>query len=95
MQPNFNQTNKMKKILTLLTAVGFTGLVACGPSAEEQKAMEDALKKAADSAANALLQQASESATQPTTDSTATAPATSPAHGEEGHVCDANCTAGK
>ena len=53
----------MKKVLALLTAFVFVGLVACGPSAEEKKAMEEQLQMAADSAANALLQQASEAAT--------------------------------
>ncbi len=52
----------MKKVFALLTAFVFVGLVACGPSAEEKKAMEAQLQMAADSAANALLQQASEAA---------------------------------
>lgn len=60
----------MKKVFALLTAFVFVGLVACGPSAEEKKAQEEATQRSADSAANALLQQASESAT-PATDSTA------------------------
>ncbi len=53
----------MKKVLALLTAFVFVGLVACGPSAEEKKALEEQLQRAADSAANALLQQASDAAT--------------------------------
>ena len=64
------QTNKMKKVLAIVTGVVFVGLVACGPSAEEQKKMADQLQAAADSAANALLQQASDAATAPS-DSTA------------------------
>ncbi|TAL61819.1 MAG: hypothetical protein EPN85_03930 [Bacteroidetes bacterium] len=52
----------MKKILALLTAFVFVGLVACGPSAEEKKALEEAAQRAADSVANALLQQAAEAA---------------------------------
>lgn len=55
----------MKKLLAIVTGVVFVSLIACGPSAEEQKKMEEALKAAADSAANALLQQASEAATAP------------------------------
>jgi len=58
-----NQTNKMKKVFALLTAFVFVGLVACGPSAEDAKKMEEAMQAAADSAANALLQQASDAAT--------------------------------
>lgn len=53
----------MKKVLALLTAFVFVGLVACGPSAAEKKAMDEQMQKAADSAANALLQQASTAAT--------------------------------
>lgn len=53
----------MKKVFALLTAFVFVGLVACGPSAEEKKAMDDAFQATADSANNALLQQASEAAT--------------------------------
>lgn len=42
MLPNFkSQTNKMKKLLTLV-AVATLGLVACGPSAEEKAAAEKA-----------------------------------------------------
>ena len=52
----------MKKVLAIVTGVVFVSLVACGPSAEEAKKMEDAMKAAADSAANALLQQASDAA---------------------------------
>ena len=52
----------MKKVLTILAAFAVAMLVACGPSAEEQKKMEEALQKAADSAANALLEQASTAA---------------------------------
>lgn len=69
----------MKKVLSIVTGCLFLGLVACGPSAEDQKKMEEALQKAADSAANALLQQASDAATMPAADSTA-APADSTAH---------------
>lgn len=58
----------MKKVLALLTAFAFVGLVACGPSAEEKRAMEEQLQMSADSAANALLQQASEAATPAVTD---------------------------
>jgi ABC-type enterochelin transport system substrate-binding protein len=65
----------MKKVLAIVTGVVFVSLVACGPSAEEQKKMEDALKAAADSAANALLQQASDAATAPA-DTTAHADST-------------------
>ena len=68
----------MKKVLAILTAFVFVGLVACGPSAEDAKKMEEALQKAADSAANALLQQASDAATMPA-DSSA-APADTTAH---------------
>ena len=57
-----NQTKQMKKVLAIVTGVVFVGLVACGPSAEDQKKMEEQLKAAADSAANALLQQASDAA---------------------------------
>ena len=54
----------MKKVLLIVTAFAFVGLVSsCGPSAADQKKMEEALQKAADSAANALLQQASTAAT--------------------------------
>lgn len=53
----------MKKVLAIVTAFAFVGLVACGPSAADQKKMEEALQQAADSAANALLQQASTAAT--------------------------------
>lgn len=66
----------MKKVFALLTAFVFVGLVACGPSAEEKKAQEEAAQRAADSVANSLLKQASESATP--ADSTA-APADSAA----------------
>ena len=52
----------MKKVLAFVTAFAFVGLVACGPSAEDQKKMEEALQKAADSAANALLNAASTAA---------------------------------
>ena len=52
----------MKKVLAIVTAFAFVGLVSCGPSAEDQKKMEEALQQAADSAANALLQQASTAA---------------------------------
>lgn len=80
----------MKKVFTILTGIAVAGLVSCGPSAEEQKAMEDAAKKTADSIANELLNQASTPPAEPA--SADTTPATNPAHGEEGHVCDANCT---
>ena len=63
----------MKKVFALLTAFVFVGLVACGPSAAEKKAMEDQMQKAADSAANALLQQASTAAAD-----TAAKPAAAP-----------------
>lgn len=56
----------MKKVLVLLTAFVFAGLIACGPSAEEKKAMEEAQQRASDSAANALLEQASSAATDTT-----------------------------
>lgn len=79
----------MKKVLVLLTAFVFVGLVACGPSAEDAKKMEEAMQAAADSAANALLQQASDAATQPAADSTVVA--VNPEHGAEGHVCTADC----
>ena len=69
----------MKKVLALLTAFVFVGLVACGPSAEEQKAMEEAAQRSADSIANALLQQASEAAT-PAPDSTAAPDSAAQAH---------------
>ena len=68
----------MKKVFAILTAFVFVGLVACGPSAEEKKAMEEQLQRAADSAANALLQQASEAAAP--ADSAAAAPADTTAH---------------
>jgi len=80
----------MKKVLAIVTGVVFVSLVACGPSAEETKKMEEAMKAAADSAANALLQQASDAATQPTAD-TAAVVAVNPEHGAEGHVCAADC----
>ncbi len=60
--PIKNQTKQMKKVLALLTAFVFVGLVACGPSAndaEKQKAAED-------STANALLQQAQQAAADST-----------------------------
>jgi hypothetical protein len=63
----------MKKVLLILTGFVFVGLVACGPSAEEKKAQEEAIQKAQDSAANALLQQASTAAS----DSVMAAPADS------------------
>ena len=66
----------MKKVFAILTAFVFVGLVACGPSAEDQKKMEEALQKAADSAANALLQQASDAATMPADSTTAPADST-------------------
>lgn len=66
----------MKKVFALLTAFVFVGLVACGPSAEEKKAMEEAAQKTADSVANALLQQASEAA----------APVDTAAHDTTGHA---------
>ena len=56
----------MKKVLAILTAFVFVGLVACGPSAEDQKKMEEALQHAADSAANALLNAASTAASDST-----------------------------
>ena len=50
----------MKKTLLILAGFVLAGLVACGPSAEEKKAQEEALQKAADdSTANALLDKAS------------------------------------
>ena len=53
----------MKKVLAFVTAFAFVGLVSsCGPSAEDQKKMDDALKAAGDSVANVLLQQASTAA---------------------------------
>jgi len=52
----------MKKVLFTLAGMTFLGLVACGPSAEQKKAMEEQAQRSADSAANALLQQASTSA---------------------------------
>ena len=63
----------MKKVLSVLTAFVFVGLVACGPSAEEKMAQEAALQHAADSAANALLEQASEAAQPVVADSSAAA----------------------
>ena len=69
----------MKKVLSIVTGCMVLGLVACGPSAEDQKKMEEALQKAADSAANALLQQASDAATTAPADSTA-APADTTKH---------------
>ena len=60
--PIKNQPKQMKKVFALLTAFAFVGLVACGPSAEEKKAQEEAAQKAADSVANALLQEASNAA---------------------------------
>jgi hypothetical protein len=54
----------MKKVLLIATAFAFVGMVSsCGPSAADQKKMEEALQKAADSAANALLKSASSAAT--------------------------------
>lgn len=64
----------MKKVLVLLSAFVLVGLVACGPSADEKKKMEEQLQKAADSTANALLQKAS-SAASDTAKTTVTAPA--------------------
>jgi len=52
----------MKKVLLLLTGFAVAGLIACGPSAEEQKKLEEQLKATMDSTANALLQQASTAA---------------------------------
>ncbi|HEY4800270.1 MAG TPA: hypothetical protein VII99_14410 [Bacteroidia bacterium] len=56
----------MKKAILLLTGFAVAGLIACGPSAEEQKKLEQQLKAAADSAANELLKQASASASDTT-----------------------------
>ncbi len=81
----------MKKVFALLTAFVFVGLVACGPSAEDAKKIEEALQATADSAANALLQQASDAATEPVVADSA-AVAVNPEHGAEGHVCAADCS---
>ncbi len=53
----------MKKTLALLATFIYVCLIACGPSAADQKAMEEQLKKAEDSAQNALIEQASKAAT--------------------------------
>ena len=52
----------MKKLIALLSAFLVIVLIACGPSAEDNKKMEEQLQKAADSTANALLQKASTAA---------------------------------
>ncbi len=70
----------MKKVLVLLTAFVFVGLVACGPSAADQKKAEEETARLADSAANALLQQASTAAA----DTNAAVPADT-AHTEHAH----------
>lgn len=56
----------MKKVFALLTTFVFLALVSCGPSADENKKMEEQLQKAADSTANALLQKASTAASDTT-----------------------------
>lgn len=67
----------MKKLFAIVTAVAFVGFISsCGPSAADQKKMEEALTKAADSAANALLKQASTAAAD-TSKKDMTAPADS------------------
>ncbi len=58
----------MKKVLALLTAFVFVGLVACGPSADEQAKTDAAVQATADSIAAALLEQV------PVTADTAVAP---------------------
>jgi hypothetical protein len=49
----------MKKIVGVLAVTAMMSLIACGPSAAEQKTMEDKLKKEADSIADALTKQMS------------------------------------
>ena len=49
----------MKKVIGFLAIAIMMSIVACGPSAAEQKVMEDKLKKEADSIADALTKQMS------------------------------------
>jgi hypothetical protein len=54
-----NSLIQMKKIFGFLAIVSMMSIVACGPSAAEQKVLEDKLKKEADSIAEALTKQMS------------------------------------
>jgi hypothetical protein len=65
----------MKKILGFLAVVAMTGIVACGPSAAEQKAMDEKLKKEADSIADALTKSMSAPEKSDTTKKPDAAPA--------------------
>jgi hypothetical protein len=67
--PKTNQ-NEMKKLFSLLTAIAVAGLLSCGPSAEEQKALEDAAKQMQDSL-NQALQNAMNDMATPQQDTTA------------------------
>ncbi len=58
-----NQTNKMKKVLLLLTGFAFAGLVACGPSADDLKKLEETMNAAGDSALKSLEDKAAAAAT--------------------------------
>jgi hypothetical protein len=49
----------MKKVFGILAVAAMMSIVACGPSAAEQKSMEEKLKKEADSIADALTKQMS------------------------------------
>jgi hypothetical protein len=49
----------MKKIFGILAIASMMSIVACGPSAAEQKVLEEKLKKEADSIADALTKQMS------------------------------------
>jgi hypothetical protein len=54
-----NSLIPMKKVFGFLAIVSMMSIVACGPSAAEQKVLEDKLKKEADSIADALTKQMS------------------------------------
>jgi hypothetical protein len=54
-----NQLIQMKKVFGILAVAAMMSIVACGPSAAEQKSMEEKLKKEADSIADALTKQMS------------------------------------
>jgi hypothetical protein len=75
---NPKQTNKMKKLFTLLFVAGTMCFVACGPSAEEKAKMEAEAKAKMDSLFNAASQTMTmDSAATAMPDSAATAaPAT-------------------
>jgi hypothetical protein len=61
------QINKMKKVIVILTAFVFVGLVACGPSAAEKEQK----KREQDSLVQDSLMRIAGEAAAPTVDSTA------------------------